>query len=140
MVLLDTCAAIWSVNGDPLAPAAAREIGRAAKKGTLFFSPVSAWEIGLLVSRGKLRLLVSAEDFVARLVSQPGVRVAALTPEIACRASFLPGDLHRDPADRLLVATALALGLRLVTRDERLVEYGRRSHVPVMACWPRLQL
>jgi PIN domain nuclease of toxin-antitoxin system len=68
------------------------------------------------------------------LFSRPGVRVAAVTPEVAARASFLPGDLHNDPADRILVATAVEQGLRLVTRDRRLLAYGSQGYIFVLAC------
>lgn len=134
MVLLDTCALLWSVNGDPLAPRAGAAISGAARAGSLYISPVSAWEIGLLASRGRLVLPVSPGELVARVLARPGVRVAALTPEIAAVASYLPGNLHRDPADRMLVSTALAMGLQLITRDERLLEYGAQGHVRTLAC------
>lgn len=62
------------------------------------------------------------------------LQVAPLTPEIGVRASYLPGRFHPDPADRLLVATALTLGLRLMTRDKRLLAYGAAGHLPVVAC------
>jgi PIN domain nuclease of toxin-antitoxin system len=97
-------------------------------------SPVSAWEIGLLVRRGKLELGVAAESYIERAFRLPGVRVAALTPEIAVRSSYLPGDLHEDPADRMLVSTAIVMGLRLITRDKRLLDYGAQGFLAVMAC------
>ena len=64
----------------------------------------------------------------------PGIREAALTPEIAVDASYLPGDLHGDPADRLLVATARHLGIPLVTRDAKLIAYAERGFLRVLAC------
>ena len=134
MILLDTCALLWTVNGDPLAPAATRAISQATRAGSLFLSPISAWEIGLLASRRKLDLPSPPEVFVAALFARPGVRLASFTPEVATRASFLPGDLHHDPADRILVATALELGLRLVTRDRRLLAYGSAGYLSVLAC------
>ena len=120
MILLDTCAIIWGANGDPLE--------------ALYLSPVSAWEIGLLASRGKLELPALAEVFISQVFARPGVRVAALTPEIAGHASYLPGTLDRDPADRMLAATALIMGLQLVTRDHQLLSYGAQGHIRVLAC------
>jgi PIN domain nuclease of toxin-antitoxin system len=134
MILLDTCALVWTVNLDPILPAARKEISRAASAGTLYVSPVSAWEIGLLVRRGRLELQVAAESYIDRVFRRPDVRVAALTAGIAVRSSYLPGDLHEDPADRLLVATAIVMGLKLITRDRRLLNYGGRGFVGVMAC------
>ena len=134
MILLDTCALVWTMNQDPILPAALKVISGAASVGGLYVSPVSAWEIGLLVRRGKLVLQVAAESYIDRVFRLPGVRVAALTPGIAVRSSYLPGDLHEDPADRLLVATAIVMGLKLITRDRRLLDYGARGFAAVMAC------
>jgi len=134
MVLLDTCALIWSVNRDPMEAGAEHAISRAAKSGALYLSPVSAWEIGLLVKRGRLRLDVPVEAYVAKAFGQPGVHVATLTPEIAVRSSFLPEEFHDDPADRLIVATAMIMGLKLITRDRRMLDYGAQGYLPVMAC------
>jgi PIN domain nuclease of toxin-antitoxin system len=134
MILLDTCALIWVMNRDPLLPAALRAIERAARAGELYLSPVSAWEIGALVGRGRLKLDVSAESYVDRIFTRAGVQIAALTPEIAVRSSSLPGDFHGDPADRMLVATAMVMGLRLMTRDRRILDYGAQGHLSVISC------
>ena len=134
MILLDTCALIWIVNNDPVLPAALAAIARAIRAGELYLSPVSAWEIGLLVTRGRLVLDVSAEVWVSRAFSRPGVQIAALTPEIAVRSSHLPGTLHGDPADRMLVATAMVMGLKLMTRDRRILDYAAQGHLSVSPC------
>jgi PIN domain nuclease of toxin-antitoxin system len=64
----------------------------------------------------------------------PGVRPAPLTLEAAVLAAALPGDLHADPADRLLAATARELGCPLVTRDVRLLAYAAAGHLRAVAC------
>ena len=134
MILLDTCAVIWIVNRDSIVPEAARAIRRASAEGSLFVSPVSAWEIGMLTRRGRLTLSVPPEIYVAHIFAHPGVRIADLTPEIAVGASYLPGRFHEDPADRLLVSTALSAGLRILTRDRRILDYAAAGHVPVIRC------
>jgi PIN domain nuclease of toxin-antitoxin system len=134
MLLLDTCALLWMVNRDPLLPEALKSMKRAAASGEIYLSPVSAWEIGLLVKRGRLQLDIAVETYVHKAFSLPGVRIAQLTPEIAVRSSHLPGELHDDPADRMLVSTALVMGLRLVTRDKRLLDYGAQGLLAVMPC------
>ena len=134
MILLDTCALVWTVNGDRMSADALKAIRRAEHAGALYLSPVSAWEIGILAQRGKVSLGVSAEIYVSRVFSRPGVRIAALTPEIAVRASFLAGHFHADPADRMLVATAILMGLKLVTRDKEILRYASDGHLPVLAC------
>ena len=115
-------------------PAALKSIQTAAQAGELFLSPVSAWEIGVLVSRGRLSLGIPADVYIARAFSRPGVRIAALSPQIAVRSSSLPGSFHADPADRMLVSTAMLLGLKLVTRDSRILAYGAQGHISVLAC------
>ena len=70
----------------------------------------------------------------ARLIAQPEVELAELSPEIFTDASFLPGNIHNDPADRIIIATARALDLTIVTRDRLILDYGKAGHVRVLAC------
>lgn len=136
MVLLDTCAAIWIGNRDLLAAAALQAIRVAAARAELLVSPITGWEIGLATRlRGNpLILLPTAQAWLADLLARPGIRVAPLPPEVALNASYLPGQLHRDPADRLLIATARELGVPLVTRDQRILAYAAQGHVQAIAC------
>jgi PIN domain nuclease of toxin-antitoxin system len=115
---------------------AVRAVRQAAARWELLFSPVSAWEIGLAVTRRRssAALLPTAQEWLRDFLARPGVRVLALDPDVALAASFLPGDLHRDPADRLLVASARALDVPIVTRDERILAYAGQGHVQVIPC------
>jgi PIN domain nuclease of toxin-antitoxin system len=138
-VLLDTCAVIWLANGDPMSNVATETIVRAGLAGGVFVSPVSAWEIGMLSKprpgRGAaVSFTPDAKTWFARVMAGPGIRQASLTPEIAIDASFLPGELHGDPGDRLLVATARYLGLPIVTRDRTIIAYGQNGHAWVIPC------
>jgi PIN domain nuclease of toxin-antitoxin system len=135
-VLLDTCAAIWVGNRDRLAPAALQAIRSAAARFELLVSPVTGWEIGLAtIRRGNpLILLPTPKAWLADLLALPGVRLTPLEPDVALSASYLPGPLHGDPADRLLIATARELGVPLVTRDRRILDYAAQGHVQAIAC------
>ena len=137
-VLLDTCAVIWLANGDPLARQAARRIVQAGLSGGVFVSPVSAWEVGMLGNprggRPALRFLPDPREWFARVMAGPGIRSAVLTPEIAIDASSLPGDLHSDPADRLLIATARHLGIPIVTRDTKITAYAAQGFIQAIVC------
>jgi PIN domain nuclease of toxin-antitoxin system len=135
-VLLDTCAAIWIGNQDRVAPAALKAIRAAAARLELLVSPVTGWEIGLATIRrsSPLVLLPTPQTWLADLLARPGVRLAPLEPEVALSASYLPGPLHGDPADRLLIATARRLGVPLVTRDRRILDYAAQGHVEAIAC------
>ncbi len=133
-LLLDTCAALWIAQGEPLIDAAIEaftEIERAG--GAVALSPITAWEIGLLVSRGRLALSRDPATWFSDLLSQ-GFELSPLTPSILVASSFLPGDPPRDPADRILAATARAMNFRLVTRDQRLLDYASGGHLAVVAC------
>ena len=138
-VLLDTCALIWLVNGERLDDVAKKAILEAGAGDGVYVSPASAWEIGLLgqprpTRPAALRFLPDAKTWFERAMAGPGIRSAALTNEIALQASHLPGDLHNDPADRLLIATAAYLGLPIVTRDRQIIAYGGQGFIDVIRC------
>jgi PIN domain nuclease of toxin-antitoxin system len=134
-LLLDTHAAIWIVEDQPLAKGAAEAIDAAYRAGsTIFVSAITAWEIGLLVSRNRLSLVARPERWFQRLLAIPGVRLADLSPDILIASSFLPGRPPRDPADRILLATARDLGATLVTRDRLLLTYGEDGQVNTIPC------
>ena len=138
-VLLDTCAVIWLANGDPLASSASAAIIHAGLADGIFVSPISAWEVGLLSKpkagrRSGVRFMPDPKTWFSRVMAGPAIKVAPLTSEIAIDASFLPGDLHGDPGDRLIVTTARHLGIPIVTRDRRIISYAGEGHVDVITC------
>lgn len=134
-LLLDTCAVIW-INGDePIKPEAVAAMNAAyAKSVTTFVSPITAWEIGLLVSRERLRLLITPERWFGKILELPGTSLAELSPEVLIASSFLPGKPPRDPADRIIAATARQLGATLITRDSALLGYAKQGHLNAIAC------
>jgi PIN domain nuclease of toxin-antitoxin system len=134
-LLLDTHAAVWIAEDQPLATAAVEAIDAAYRAGsTVFVSAITAWEIGLLVSRNRLSLVAKPERWFQRLLGIPGVRLADLSPDILIASSFLPGTPPRDPADRILLATARDLGATLITRDQLLLKYGEEGQVSTIPC------
>jgi PIN domain nuclease of toxin-antitoxin system len=133
-LLLDTHAAIWLVRGE-LKPAASARLDEAARAGTsTLVSPITAWEVGLLVSLNRVSLGATPQGWFALVLRLPGMRLADLSPEILIAASFLPGKPPRDPADRILLATARDLGATLITRDRELLAYGADGHVSAVEC------
>ena len=86
----------------------------------------------MLVRKRRLNLGATTRDWATRALSQPGVRLAPLTPEIMIDSEELPGRIHGDPADRILIATTRALDATLVTRDRRILDYGAQGHVDVL--------
>ena len=134
-VLLDTCAAIWLMNGEPLSDPgiAAIRSAQAAHVG-VHVSPITAWEIGTLVSKARLQLTLSAEVWFENLLDLPGVRLTAQTPAILLASTSLPGAAPTDPSDRIIAATARAHGHIVITRDWKLLTYGQAGHIRVKAC------
>src|SRR5215475_11803485 len=125
-LLLDTHAAVWITEGLPLASAASEAIDAVYRAGSIIFvSAITAWEIGLLVARNRIGLSARPERWFQKLLAIPGVKLADLTPDILIASSFLPGDPPRDPADRIILATARDFGATLITRDRALLKYGQ---------------
>jgi PIN domain nuclease of toxin-antitoxin system len=132
-ILLDTCALIWLGNHSRLSAAAETSLQEAgATLGNIAVSPISAWEIGQLVSRGRLALTVApTEWFQAALAG--GIALAPMPPEVLIASSFLPAAL-RDPGDRIIAATARHYRYRLMTRGRPLLAFGEDGHVETIAC------
>jgi PIN domain nuclease of toxin-antitoxin system len=134
-LLLDTHTAIWLVANQRLSREAEEAINAVHEKGgTLLVSPITAWEVGLLVSHKRVDLLATPQRWFARLLAISNVRLAELSPEILIASSFLPGTPPRDPADCILIATARDLGATLVTRDRLILKYGEDGRVSTIAC------
>ncbi|MGX7742951.1 type II toxin-antitoxin system VapC family toxin [Rhodopseudomonas parapalustris] len=134
-LLLDTCALIFFATGDDDAGEARALVQQAHETGeAIAVSPISAWEIGLLVARGRLDLLMSPLQWFDQVMERSGLLLAALTPDVLVASSFLPSFPHRDPADRIIAATARAYGYRLITRDRSLLAYAREGHIQALSC------
>jgi PIN domain nuclease of toxin-antitoxin system len=133
--LLDTYVWVWLAYGEAgrLSTSAMRAIEEAGSRKTVWISVISVWEIALLESKRRLGLPVSVQEWVKQALDRPDLELLGLDPAIAVESCNLPGTFHADPADRFLVATARLKSATLVTRDKRIVEYGRQGHVKAMA-------
>ena len=133
--LLDTCAAIWLMNGDPLQDPAETELPLALERnGRLVVSPITAWEIAILSEKKRILLTLRPEVWFRKLCGLPGVRLADLSPSVLIASTTLPGEPPADPADRILIATAREFDYTLVTRDGQILNYAISGHVRAMAC------
>jgi PIN domain nuclease of toxin-antitoxin system len=134
-VLLDTCAAIWLMGGDPLSDASRKAVRDATSANVgVYVSPFSAWEIGTLTAKGRLQLALSPDIWFETLLGMPGIRLAALTPGVLFASTSLPGKPPTDPADRIIAATARLYGHVIVTRDKKLLGYAADGHIRAIAC------
>ena len=125
MTVLDTHAWVWWVSGDPrLSTAAHDAITRATSESRLYISAISAWEVALLVARGRLRLTIDVNDWIAHTQALPFISFIPIDHYLAVRSVQLGGTLHNDPADRIIIATALSIGAPIVTKDRRIQGYA----------------
>ncbi len=122
MLVLDTHAWIWWAGGSPkLSRGAAKAVEKSDELGVCSFSCL---EVALLVSKERLKLGVEVLAWIKKALALPGVSLLHLTPEIAVASTRLATTIGPDPADRVIVATALMAGVPLVTCDERITESG----------------
>jgi PIN domain nuclease of toxin-antitoxin system len=91
--------------------------------GEIAISSITAWEIAMLTKRGRLSLSIDVTTWLAAIQQIERVGFVAIDNEIAVNAVELPGEFHKDPADRLIVATARKLGVPIVTADEKITGY-----------------
>ncbi len=137
-ILLDTNVIIRAQLDRELTDEGRAAIETAQSEGGILVSVVSAWEIGLLARNrqsptGRL-FNPDVETWFANVMRAPGVGTAPMTSEIALAAWGLPEPIHRDPADRLLIAIARSLDIPLLTRDQAILDYAALGHLRAVAC------
>ena len=122
--MLDTHVLLWwHSEADRLSNGQLKVISAAAEK-PLLVSDVSLWEVAMLHSLGRIQLKIPLREWLEKAVAPPLVRRQGITPAVAAELAALPESFHRDPADRILVATARVIGATLLTRDHRIIEAG----------------
>lgn len=130
-LLLDTHIWVRYMSGTPqLKPEGVKIIETARLTGQAFVSVISIWELALLVKKGKLVLPVSVDRWVEQAFRLPGMRLLALSPEIAIASVQLPETLNSDPSDRVLVASARIENLRLMSRDKDILRFAKQTNLP----------
>ena len=132
-LLLDTCALIWSLSGAKMRAESIAAINASqARDAAVYMSPISLWEIGLLVARR--RVAFSVRQWMDTMRRAPGLVLTDMPGSVLIDSSFLPGAPPNDPADRIMLATARHYGYRLVTRDRKILDYARAGHAAWLAC------
>jgi PIN domain nuclease of toxin-antitoxin system len=124
-VLLDTHVLLYWIGRDPrLTAAQARAIAAATDTSPLLVSDISLWEVATLVNLGRIRLRRPVRDWLEAATAPPLVRRVSISPAVAAEVTELPATFHRDPADRIIVATARTAGAAVATVDNRIIESG----------------
>lgn len=125
MALLDTHILIWWFDQRGRLSRAQRDVlATADASSPLVVSDISIWEVATLWSLGRIQLAVPLREWLEKAVAPPLVRRQGISPAVAAELAALPASFHRDPADRILVATARVMGATLLTQDRRIVDSG----------------
>ncbi|MFH1933326.1 MAG: type II toxin-antitoxin system VapC family toxin [Pseudomonadota bacterium] len=124
MIVLDTHAWVWFVsNPDLLSKPARKAVDAAMEQKEIFISCISAWEVALLVAKKRLRLTLEIPDWIAKSERLPFFHFLPVDNSIAVKSVNLPQPLHSDPADRIIIATAITIAAPVITKDEKLLNY-----------------
>jgi PIN domain nuclease of toxin-antitoxin system len=133
-LLLDTCAILFITTNNGISTVTASKIDAASASGNLYLSPISSWEIGRTVASRRLSIAGDPLRFFLDFLDGASAKLCSMGPDILVASSFLPGRIHKDPFDRILVETARHLNLTLVTSDRAILAYGALGHVKTLAC------
>jgi PIN domain nuclease of toxin-antitoxin system len=121
-VLLDTHVWWWWVNDERgLSRGQERQLRKVGPSSPALVSDISLWEVSTLVSLGRIRAKVPLREWLEQAAAEPLVRRCSISPAVAAEVAELPDTFHRDPADRILIATARILDATLLTQDERII-------------------
>jgi PIN domain nuclease of toxin-antitoxin system len=124
MIIIDTHIWLWLLH-DPnqLSNAARAQIEIEELQNGILVSAISVWEIAVKSSLGELALPLSIDDWYALAKIHSGIVIEAVNPEDAISSTQLPGDFHKDPADRIIVAMARRYNVPLITCDNNILRY-----------------
>ena len=125
MIVLDTHAWVWWLTvPERLSRKTQRLIERNLAESNLRISSISVWEIAMLVARGRLSFAIDFPSWLNEATSVSGTKFHPVDNSVAYQAVNLPGNFHADPADRMIVATALALDAALISGDQKIQDYS----------------
>jgi len=131
IAILDTHVLLWWLAGDRrLSRGQKRVIGKASSDSPIGLSEISLWEMATLYQLGRIKLDRPLREWLEEATAEPLVRRIGVSPAIATEVAALPPSFHRDPADRIIVATARVLGAKLLTSDDAII---RSKAVPVQS-------
>ena len=124
MIVLDTHVWIWFVsNPELLSKPAKKAINAAMAQKEIFISSISAWEVALLVDKKRLEFTLDITDWIAKTEKLQFFQFIPVDNSVAVKSVNLPQPLHSDPADRIIIATAITIAASVVTKDEKILNY-----------------
>lgn len=126
MILLDTHVWWWAISEPESLSVSARQLISDTPMGQHYIASISIWEFAMMSQRGRIRLTITPQQWLSFAFESANTQVITISSSIAVESCNLPGEFHKDPADRLIVATARVSDLKLVTKDRKIRDY---SHV-----------
>ncbi len=125
-LLLDTHIWVWAMNGDvKLLKSFQTAFEKASSMQGILISPMSIWEVGMLVEKKRIEIDMDVLDWIEQALDIPRLELSQITPRIAIYSTRLVGDVHGDPVDRLLIATAIEENAVLVTCDQKILNFAK---------------
>ena len=114
----------WFADSRRLSRGQLRALSKVSPDNPAHVSDISLWELATLVQLGRIRLKMPLREWLDSALEPPWVELHAISPAVAAEVAVLPESFHRDPGDRIIVATARVLGARLLTRDQAIIDSG----------------
>lgn len=122
-ILLDTHAWFWALSEpERLSDKALKKI-KTTKPSDRGIASISIWEFVMMVTRARVQIHIPIDQWLQQAISDTGITVFKLSPPVAIDSCSLPGEFHKDPADRLITATARVHELTLITKDTKILDY-----------------
>jgi len=132
-LLLDTHILIWSLTkSDELSSEVKEAIKLAKANKNLYLSSISLWEIAMLAQKQRISVYRRIADFLQTIENIRGLNILQITANIAAESVALPGDIHNDPADRIIIASCREISATLVTRDQKILDWSNLGHIKIL--------
>ena len=128
---LDTHVLIWYSEGTTLSNDHVNLIEQTREAGNLYISAISLWEIAMLVHKDKIALSISLNEWIDKIMSTPGFNLIDLSIPILIQSCELPKYEHKDPADRLIIASVRSINSHLMTFDQKIIDYADKGYLKI---------
>lgn len=129
---LDTHILIWYTEGIRLTTSQVNVIDQARGQNLLYISAISLWEIAMLAQKDKIAFAISLDEWIENVLSTPGLNLIDLKVPILVESCNLPNFEHKDPADRLIISSARSINSRLMTFDQKIIDYAANGYLKII--------
>ena len=133
-VLIDTHILIWMMtSSEQLHSLDKEQLANAMRHGQLYISAISFWEIAMLARYGRLILSIPIEHWINEVLQTPGLHVLELSIPVLLESVQLPEGCHKDPADRMIIASARVYQYPLMSYDKKIIDYAQNGYLKILA-------